>query len=88
MIPTDANLAKREVVRRVISNHENLTRFALRGVGSPGQPSVSAPLAGKYSCHSYITEIAHSFQYNNWPLKYTEGDIIYVVLGAISPSLD
>ena len=34
---------------RLINNHEGVVRFALRGVGQPGQPSVSAPLADPYA---------------------------------------
>ena len=34
---------------RLIKNHEGVVRFALRGVGQPGQPSVSAPLADPYA---------------------------------------
>lgn len=34
---------------RLIKNHEGVVRFALRGVGQPGQPAVSAPLADPYA---------------------------------------
>ena len=34
---------------RLINNHDPIVRFALRGVGQPGQPQVTAPLADPYA---------------------------------------
>lgn len=48
MIPTDDGVARRDVVRRVLSNHANTVRFSTRAVGSRGSPGVSAPLAGNF----------------------------------------
>ena len=49
MIPEDPDLARREVVRRVLDNHENIARFAARGevVNKEGRGfgAVSAELA-------------------------------------------
>lgn len=45
MIPLDESLAKREVVRTIHANHENVVKFMCRAVGERSGPSVSAPLA-------------------------------------------
>ena len=47
MLPSAIDIASREAVRAIHSNHINLTRFACRAVGTRGSPRVSAPLAGK-----------------------------------------
>ena len=53
MLPMAVDVASREAVRVLHSNHINLTRFACRAVGTRGSPRVSAPLAGKKRIHSY-----------------------------------
>lgn len=45
MLPSDPQVAGRDAVRRAMNNHAALVRFACRGVGEKGAPSVSAPLA-------------------------------------------
>ena len=45
MLPPSPTIASREAVRNILNNKENLINFALRAVGTRGQPRVSAPLA-------------------------------------------
>jgi hypothetical protein len=42
----ERDIAARDAVRRCISNHENLVKFALRAIGEKGYPSVAAELSG------------------------------------------
>ena len=42
----DMAAARREAAERIISNHENIVRFASRAAGTPGLPASAAPLAG------------------------------------------
>ena len=45
MLPLSPTVASREAVRNILNNKDNLINFALRAVGTRGQPRVSAPLA-------------------------------------------
>lgn len=42
----DMAAARREAAERIISNHENIVKFASRAAGTPGLPASAAPLAG------------------------------------------
>lgn len=49
LIPLDEIIAGRELCRRIIGNHDGILNFMLRAVGTPGQPSVSAPLSDPFA---------------------------------------
>lgn len=49
MLPASKEIARRDAVRRSIGNREKLIKFACRGAGQPGSPTVAAPLADPWA---------------------------------------